>query len=197
MLKILICLLLVSTVQGFSQSSNRVFIETWITLCDSSAKPDINKDLYVIDGIPYKGADADRAINQLDVISDRIRIDLLNPNDTSWPFHHHPKGIIILITRRNRPLKRRTIKRELSELRFLFEQPVYKQDKLGHPNMINSSDQPVLMINDSTISHYNAWEVISKLKVRELEYIDYQEITPTLIYGENARNGLIRIWTKK
>ena len=198
MRQLTICFLLATSLQGFSQSSTLNYIETWITLCASSVKLDINKDLYVLDGMPYKSTDAAKVINRLDVLSDRIRIAFLGPNDfKNWPFHHHPKGTIILISQRNRQLKRKVLKHELTKLRSLFEKPIYKQNQLGHPYLSNASNNPALMINDSSVFHHDAWKVFNELKVREIEYIDFEKKVPTLIYGNNSKNGLVRIWLKR
>lgn len=197
MRQLIICILLATPLQGFSQTSTLNYIETWITLCDSLVQPDIHKDLYVIDGVPYKGLDAVKVVSDLSA-SDRIRIDFLDPNvPGNWPFHHPPKGTIILIAQRDRQLKGKVIKRNLTKLRSLFEKPIYKQNQLGHPYRVNGSNNPALMINDSSVFHYDAWKVLNELKVREIEYIDFEKKVPILIYGEKAKNGLVRIWLKK
>lgn len=183
-------------VQG--QQSNISFVEQWIKLCDSLAKPNLNKDLYVLDGVPYEGTQAQEVVNDIDFRKERIRIDFLSPDSLKeWPFPHRYEGLVILLNSRNFEMKRRKVKSELQELQRIFEKPVYQQNRLGHPYMINNADSPHLMVNDSSIFKYDVWEVLNELKPSDIQYIDFQKKVPILFYGESGKNGLVSIWLKK
>jgi hypothetical protein len=137
-------------------------------------------------------------VNSIDFRKARIRIDFLSPGSAEdWPFPHRYEGLVILLNSRNFQMKRKTVKSELQELQRIFQKPVYGQNRHGHPYMVNNTDSPRLMVNDSSIFKYDVWKVLNELKPSDIQYIDFQKKVPILFYGESGKNGLVSIWLKK
>lgn len=68
----------------------------------------------------------------------------------------------------------------------------------GHSqHILNDSKNPVLIIDNKTVHHTEAKELIEKIKTNDIFFIDFKtEPQPAEFYGQNAKNGLVRIWTK-
>ena len=68
----------------------------------------------------------------------------------------------------------------------------------GHSqHILTDSKNPVLIINNKTVHHAEAKELIEKIKTNDIFFIDFKaEPQPAELYGQNSKNGIVRIWTK-
>ena len=90
-------------------------------------------------------------------------------------------NLLIVLIHKTSPLKLRDKKKELQKVREAFS---------------SVSELPVFMINDKQLSIEEARQSISVLKLRSIDHIRINKHAPLSIYGADAKNGLIRIWTK-
>jgi hypothetical protein len=66
------------------------------------------------------------------------------------------------------------------------------------PKILPQPRNPVLWINNENIHFSKTKETMEKLKAEDIYFIDYKKepVSPA-IYGQNGRNGLVRIWTDR
>lgn len=144
--------------------------------------------VYVVNGVPYEQSELDSVLN-------------------SYPSKHlveltkiKNEGNLILCTNNEIVLMvfayqqtRKEIKKRLNKLKNKFPDKYsgYSQ------HVLTNSKNPVLYINNNPIHHTEAKEKFENLTVSEIFYIDYKS-EPQIpeVYGQNAKNGLVRIWTK-
>ena len=170
------------------QKSKLWHIQQWVTWCDSSIQFNDDSDLYIIDGILHSAEKAEPVLEEFGKLV-HLGIDFLTSKDIENTIFHRPGRIIILVSDLSGKMKRKNIKSSLKRIRSEF-----RKNKIQVTDRIN--EQPVLSINDSVVWHYDSWKVINSLKVRDIRHIHYSQKAPDLIYGELAKNGLVRVWLK-
>ena len=63
-------------------------------------------------------------------------------------------------------------------------------------HIFDNAKDPVLYIDNKLIHHTETNEKIKSLKLNRVYYIDFNDKPVSdLHYGQNAKNGLVRIWT--
>jgi hypothetical protein len=76
--------------------------------------------------------------------------------------------------------------------RFSDNYNIYSQ------HILANAKNPVLIMNGNTVHHSEVKAKIDILRIEEILYIDYKEEPQSLeIYGQNAKNGLVSLWTKE
>ncbi|OJJ20427.1 hypothetical protein BKI52_18385 [marine bacterium AO1-C] len=171
----------------FSQSLSVKSVEDWIKNCGDTAIAHQSK-LFVIDGIPFDPLNSKALNDELSRYAWDDPLVYINYGKVN-AFHGHGRCFVSIgkakKLRRQRKKSLRTINK-------------YFQDNYPlriHHMLINAKD-PVLMINDKII-HFNiAKQRIAQLKARKIEYLIYQKKAPQAYYGQNAKNGLVKIYLK-
>jgi hypothetical protein len=172
------------------QTLNKQYIDNWLIKCDTAIK--INKiNLYVIDGYHYFPSDSLKLNNALKLLTHKklaginyYKTEEIIPTAEVWG-----KYVILISTKRNQTNK---WKREtLGTVRSKYSQSHFY---LNHINA--DSNEPVLTINDKVIFHADCYKELSKIKLGNIYAINIcTHAVPWEYYGQNARNGLIQIWT--
>ncbi len=165
---------------SFSQDLNREYIDNWIL----KAFPQIEIDsstLYVLNGYVFhlNNIDSVLACKQ---VNDLTYIYFLDKNKPLEGIYGEPQAHIILL--RTDQLKRNSLKKDLNRIRRNF-----------YPE--NSTNTPVLLINDQQIAPSGIFETLNSLKVSKIKGISIIN-TPVSQdnYGPNGINGLINIRLK-
>lgn len=65
-------------------------------------------------------------------------------------------------------------------------------------HIFTSAKDPVLIIDNKSIHHTEAKQALQKLDPKEIYdiYVSPSQV-PFAMYGQNSKNGLVQIWTKK
>lgn len=183
----LICLVLFGSAIG--QSLTIEHIDNWINLCEPDLDLSTKGRLYVIEGVPYDGSGLKEKLREFDTSSKHFYLDYLNSDSVEATFLK-PNLIIVLIQNIQKAnLKQR--KRELESAQNRFKDQC---DIRSHHIMADSKD-PVLYIDDNEIRHAEAMKKINALSAKEIQFVVAINHAPIIYYGQNARNGLVRIWT--
>ncbi|EMR03526.1 hypothetical protein [Cesiribacter andamanensis] len=168
----------------------RAELEAWVQACNPQAGLD-SATLYILDGVIVSaedlfGKEAKQGLSPHALLS----IHYLSAKEAhaSLP-HWHGSGILILTSLHQQ--KRREIRRGLQEALLLFEKRAFR----SAPISSNSGD-PVLLIDGSPIPHDEARSLLESLRPGALKALHYSPCAfPTALFGQNAKNGLLRIWT--
>ncbi len=184
----LICTVLYGNALG--QSLTVEYIGEWINLCDPKLDLSKKEKLYIIEGVPYYGTKLKQKLLEFDVNDKHFYLDYLDSDSVETAFLK-PNLIIVLILNLNKVnLKAR--KKSLESVQNKFKD---QYDFRSHHIMTNSED-PVLYINEDKINHAIASKKVNELRAKEIKLIVFVNHAPITYYGQNARNGLVRIWMK-
>lgn len=166
---------------GLAQKVDLKTIQNKLELADSG--------LIIINGIPYDLANGDRVDSVLNLYSNEYLVEMIKfKNEGQFPHLQHNEIAIVLFTYQQ---DKKKIKQTLKELRTKFP------DKYNgfSQHVLDDSKNPVLLINNKQIHHTEAKAEIEKLKTKDIYYIQHnQNSVSSEIYGQNAKNGLVRIW---
>ncbi len=189
-----VLLLVVVLFQGgsiMSQTLTHKYIDDRIEI----SNPDINtlkkSKLFIIEGIPYDRKQLDDRLNAFKtnnpffylkiLSSDSVRISCMRPN-----------LIIVLIGNANE-LKLRKKKKILNDAQGRFIDIYNFYSNHIHAN----SKDPVLFVDDKKIHHAESKRIINQLSANKIKHLIVLNDASLSLYGTNAVNGLIRIWTKR
>ena len=144
--------------------------------------------LYVVNGVPCERSELDSVLN---TYSDELLVELMKVKNLGDFPHMTSKEVVLILFAYQQ--KKKEIRKTLRNLKTKFP------DK--YPNasqaILLDSKNPVLYIDNQQIHHTEAKEKFEKLKVADIYYIDFKnEPQNPEHYGPNAKNGLVRIWTK-
>lgn len=173
----------------YAQSINKKYIDEWLMKCDSEVLPK-KINLYLIDGVPFGRNDTLKMNDSLKhwTPATILTIDYYKTDDLNL-FVERP-GYLILISSKGKQKnkeKRKTLK--LAHSKYL--KPAYYENHISV-----GSAEPVLAINDKVIFHANCYQELSKIKINNIYAIGIcKHAVPSEYYGQNAKNGLIQIWT--
>jgi len=193
-MKVLLVGLFLSVLQvGKTQHLDRQQLDAHLKKIDTAGKQLTEHTLYLINGIPFDRSDSLRLDSALLSYPIRylINIDFLTTAGLNRDHHS------------NRPLV---------SIRFAYQQPDKEKNSIWKKAARAFSDRyvsfsqhifthakdPVLYINNKKIHHTATRDSIQSLSAGSIYYIEYkpEPVSPEL-YGQNAKNGLVRIWTSK
>jgi|GEM_PF-1560246 hypothetical protein len=186
---ILLCLVI--TLNASGQKITKQYIETWIKECDSTARPELVK-AYYIDGQYF---DLLRNESEFNRKLDSITIDRIHPigySRTKMDNYVPGEGAIGIITVKQKEGA------QIDKL-LVYAQEFFNDNYTSSSQdvLVNAKD-PVLVVDGVLIHHALAKEAIEKISIDEIYDISMKDsLAPKKIYGVNARNGIVQIWTKK
>ncbi len=173
--------------QKFSKS----YFEWWLNKCDPTISiKDVS--LYVVDGLSYSVDDSLRLNQTLSAFTEDTfaGVDYLNVG--KLPTAHNWNKFVILISSK----KRISNKQKRSYLKIAKSR--FKPNVIKLPHIAIDSTDPVLILNGRRILHYECYNILNQIRVGDISYIHISHSSvPLEYYGQNAKNGLIQIWTKK
>ncbi|WP_323756580.1 hypothetical protein [Roseivirga sp.] len=161
------------------QSLTVEYIDQYIQMSQPSIEFGNKEKLYVIDGVPNSNIEIESKLVKYKLNDKFLFIDYLFSDSLSTTVFK-PNLLIVLI-HRAQPLK---LKNKKKELRKAIEM------------LSSTSEPPAFMLNDRQLSAQEARQSISVLRPRNIDHISFNKHAPLSIYGADAKNGLIRIWTK-
>ena len=189
-MKVIVTILLFAVLtQLKAQTIDKHYIIDWIKTIDITYEPD-SVIAYWIDSDPYYTYDSAKLNNRLRQIGVN-RLKSIYYSKYKMDNYVPGKGTIYIHTIE----KQRTedIKRWLTSAKKLF---VDKYISFSQHIFTNSKD-PVLYIDNRGIHHTEVQEALNKLSPKDIYDISVSSLpVPVSMYGQNAKNGLVKIWTK-
>lgn len=180
----------ISLTQLKAQTIDKDYIVKWIKLADTTFDVDAVVK-YSIDRESYYTTDTAKLNNRLRQISvDRLKAIFFSKYKTD---NYVPgKGTIYVQSIQQETTE--DAKSWLDKAKSLF---VDKYVSFSNHILTNAKD-PVLIIDNKSVHHTEVKEVLDKLKPQDIYDISVGETpVPFSMYGQNAKNGLVQIWTKK
>ena len=146
--------------------------------------------LYIINGTLFNESDSikiDSALNSYS-LQYLVDIDFVTCQQMNFP-HCFNDIILITIAYDQKGKVKRQLLRKVNS-RFVDNYVSFSQ------HIFTDGKDPVLYINNELIHHSEAKERIQALTSKNVYYIHYNDkpVSPEY-YGQNAKNGLVRIWT--
>ena len=182
----IILLILVYTFGAKCQLSTS-YVENWIKSCEPDTELDHLEWLCIINGVPFDKPEEE--LNSFDTKNQRWFIDYVN-TDSIGSMMFKPNMLLILIgsTPKTKRGERRKILHEF-QMKFVDE-----FDNLFnlHPNPAD----PVLILNGKLILPEHAGQTITDINAKNIRYIQFVNHTAYALYGHNAKNGAVTIWTR-
>jgi hypothetical protein len=146
--------------------------------------------LYIINGIPFQGIDSTRIDSVLRSYDLRYLIDLrlVSCQQVNFPHCNDDIVLILFAFNQNSKTRRRLLKRVRE--RFTDNYVSYSQ------HIFSDSKDPVLYIDNKLIHHTETKGKLNSLKLKRVYFISYHDKPVSdIYYGQNAKNGLVRVWT--
>ncbi len=172
---------------ALSQSLTVEYIHNWINLCEPELDLAKKEKLYISEGIQYNGTALVDKLERFDVSDKQFYLDYLNSDSVETTFLK-PNLIIVLILNANKVnLKQR--KKELEAVQSRFKD----EYEFRSAHIIPDSNDPVLFINEDKIHHAEAMKIVNELRAKQIKYILSISHAPITYYGQNAKNGLVKI----
>jgi len=187
---LLIILASLCLTQVKAQTIDKDYILKWIKLADTTFDVDAVVK-YSINRESYYSTDTAKLNNRLRQIStDQLKSIFFSRVKTD---NYVPgKGTIYVQSIQKQTTE--DAKAWLVRAKSLF---VDKYFSFSNHILIDAKD-PVLIIDDKTIHHAEVKEILDKLSPKDIYDISVgQTPVPSSTYGQNSKNGLVQIWTKK
>ncbi|MEO9966795.1 MAG: hypothetical protein ABJF11_13440 [Reichenbachiella sp.] len=186
LIMIFICVALSGSAIG--QTLTVEYIDNWIKLCEPELDLSKKEMLYLIEGVPYDKPKEE--LSEFDTSNKYFSLDYLN-SDSAASVCLKPNHIVVFIQNaQTENLKQRKKDLENAQNRFKDQYTFH-----SHHVMTEAKD-PALFINDIRVHHAEAKKKLSELKAKEVQHLVSVKHAPAIYYGQNAENGLVKIWTK-
>jgi len=180
---------LCSTINSLkAQKFDKRVLDKKVKLIDTSFR--FWQTIYVINGIPFSASDSIKIDSVLQGYGLKylVNIDILK--EPARNLLHNNNDVVLVTFAYNQKLKR---KREL--LKILKQSFVDNYVSFSQHIFVDAKN-PVLYIDNVSIHHTEAKEKLKSLTLKSIYYIDYNDKAVSAeLYGQNAKNGLVRIWT--
>jgi len=182
-------LLACSSVQG--QNVTKQHIDEWIFKCDNTYKAGKVWG-YAFNNIIYEPKDSIKLDNDLKSLANNNLLGI-DPfwNEELLPTTQNPGKLLVLIVTKG--------KQSVRDKKVLLKTVLTKYNKppLSQNHIDPASAEPVLLINGKQVLNANCYTELSKLTFDSITDIYYSKHpVPKEYYGQNAKNGIITIWTK-
>lgn len=186
---LLTILLLATSIYSYSQIVDKRAIDDRVKLIDTT-KDKSQTRLYVINGIPFDEQDSIKIDSTLKSYDPKYLVDVNFVTCRQMNLPHCNGDIVIVLFAYNQ--KNKTKRHLLKKVRQSFTDNYVS---FSQHIFIDAKD-PVLYIDNKLIHHTETKEKIKSLRFNRVYYIDFNDKPVSeLHYGQNAKNGLVRIWT--
>lgn len=176
-------------IYSYPQLVDKKVIDDRVKLIDTTKEKSQTR-LYVINGIPFSEQDSLKIDSTLKSYDPKYLVDINFVTCGQMNLPHCNGDIVIILFAHNQ--KNKTKRHLLKKVRQSFTDNYVSF--LQH--IFSDGKDPVLYIDNKLIHHTEAKEKIKLLKLRGVYYIDFNDKPVSeLHYGQNAKNGLVRIWT--
>lgn len=169
--------------------TDKAFVDRWLRMCDEKIDVDSVRAYYI----------DQQYFTDTAKINDRLRAIPIRKIKSIWyskmkTDNYVPgRGLIYVMTIQKMELKE--IEDWMKEARKLYVDKYLSYSQ----HILAESKDPVLVIDGQVISAPIAKSALNKIDPKEIYDISVNGFfsVPTGIYGQNAKNGLVQIWTKQ
>ncbi|GAB5526072.1 MAG: hypothetical protein Roseis2KO_39440 [Roseivirga sp.] len=173
-----------------AQKLTKDFFEAWVIHLDSSSIELMDQAVYILNGSPFRSTDAFSVLSDYNFDKQKIQFTYLSPERASR--FNHQNGPVIVLSTNIGTQKRKRVKETLEKAHKLFEGPIIKTS-----HGVIHKKEPAVILDGKPLDSVTSRTILEKIDFRLYETILVSETPPSKLYGENAKNGLIRIWLKK
>ncbi len=173
-----------------AQHFDKKLLDDKLKKIDTTRKFKEDETLYVVNGIPFTQVDSIKLDSTLQSYNLKylVSLDFLTCATTNIIPCYKPVVLVAFAynqkVKKKRPLWKK-VRHSFNDRYVSFSQHIF-----------NDANDPVLYIDNELIHHTETRKRIKALSLKNIYYIDYTDkAVPTENYGQNAKNGLIRIWT--
>ena len=186
---LLIIFLQATFISSYSQIVDKKAIDDRVKLIDTTTDKSQTR-LYVINGIPFTEQDNIKIDSALKSYDPKYLVDVNFVTCRQMKFLHCNGDIVIILFAYNQ--KNKTKRHLLKKVRQSFVDNYVSFSQ----HIFTDAKDPVLYIDNKLIHHTETKDKIKSLKLNRVYYIDFNDKPVSeLHYGQNAKNGLVRIWT--
>ncbi len=174
---------------SFAQLVDKRAIDERVKLIDTTTDKSKNR-LYVINGILLTEQETSKLDSILKSYDPKYLVDvnLVTCRQMNLPHCNNDIVVILFAYNQKNKIKRHLLKKvrqNFTDKYVSFSQHIFSDAK-----------DPVLYIDNKQIHHTETKEKIKMLKLKRVYFIDFNDKPVSeLLYGKNAKNGLVRIWT--
>ncbi|MBX2964592.1 MAG: hypothetical protein KF845_00500 [Cyclobacteriaceae bacterium] len=174
---------------SFGQVTDKAFVDRWLRMCDEKIEVDSVRAYYI-----------DRQyFTDTAKINDRLRTIPPSKIKSIWyskmkTDNYVPgRGSIYVTTIQKMDTK--DVEGWMKEARKLYVDKYVSYSQ----HILTESKDPVLVIDGQAVSATIAKSALDKIDPKEIYDISVNGFfpVPTSIFGQNAKNGLVQIWTKQ
>lgn len=182
LLKILILTTLFIGTKSFAQEVTR---SNLISLLKAGKEP-----LFVINGIPFSYSDSLKLDVELKRI-DKNKISEITILKNEGKISHQRNDVIII--QYAFKLSKKVIKEKLIEIKTKFTDKYHGFSQ----HIYTDAKDPVLYFNENKIHYTEIKKTLNDLKVNNIGYVYFSQSSQSEeFHGQNAKNGIVIIWTK-
>ncbi len=186
---LLTILFLATSIYSYSQNVDKRAIDDRVKLIDTT-KDKSQTRLYVINGIPFNEQDSTKIDSTLKSYDSKYLVDVNFVTCRQMNLLHCNGDIVIVLFAYDQ--KDKTKRHLLKKVQHSFTDNYISFSQ----HIFTDAKDPVLYIDNKLIHHTETKEKIKLLKLNRVYYIDFNDKPVSeLHYGQNAKNGLVRIWT--
>lgn len=180
--------------KSYGQTADREFIKTWLQLFDSTITIS-NNEFYVVDGRPYAPNDVllEQHLAQIPV-NMILHIEKKKPSDvTNYRVEYSRRRDVIMVT---------TVQYQQRDVREDSLEAVKNMFRINNPITAQQGSEysqiPALYIDGKVIDARSAQRLVLQMTPYAI-YAVHRITGPAsvAIWGHNAGNGVVRIWTRK
>lgn len=172
------------------QGIDKSYIDNWIKAADSSFAVDSVR-VYFVNGQYLTSFDTLELSTKLKQIS-ADKIACIGYSQIKDCGYQPGRGTIFVNSIKSQVSK--DIKYNLTAAGQLFKDNYISFSQ----HILNDAKDPVLVIDYVVIHHAEIKDAFKKLKIQELYSVDINPFrVPAALFGQNAKNGLVQILTKK
>ncbi|THD33078.1 hypothetical protein [uncultured Flavobacterium sp.] len=184
-MKKLITILITLTIHQFlqAQSIDKASLDNSLSLKSDG--------IYVVNGVPYGQNDSIKLDSVLQSYPKEYIVDIIKLRHDGGIVRCKNNDVAIILFAYQQDKKEIMKKVKILKTKFTDTYFGYSQ------HILTNSKNPILYIDNQLVYPTEATNAIKKLKSDKIYYIDIKdEPQNTELYGQNAKNGLVRIWTK-
>lgn len=192
-MKILLAVLFLFVSQvGNTQHLDRQQLDAHLKKIDTAGNLAKGQVQYIINGIPFSRTDSLRLDSALLSYTLHHLISLEVLTAANLQLAHSNSPVVLIRFAYQQPGKEKKAIWRKAAGAFSDQYVSFSQ------HIFTNAKDPVLYINNEKIHHTATRDSIRSLSARSIYYIEYkpEPVSPEL-YGQNAKNGLVRIWTGK
>ncbi len=173
-----------------AQKMSLDFVRSWVIQCDSALVDRIAKSQLVIDGLPKQEKEVDSKLSHYDYTKDMVEINYLDASPLKGNMILNEETLIITVSKNNSAQDTQYQKGKIEAALQFYAQPT---QETAYGQLFEKT--PVVVINDEImIDRAGTHSFLKKLAPTDIRRIVVMSKGPLIRYGEDAKNGLIKIW---